>query len=73
MALGLSEIGQGVQPGHTVISFGVADVAALRKTYEDAGVLFDGPTLEIPRVSKMASFKDPDGNRLVLYQRLGNS
>ena len=31
---------------------------------------FDGPTQEIPEMVKLATFYDPDGNKLMLYQDL---
>ncbi|MCH7849940.1 MAG: VOC family protein, partial [Planctomycetes bacterium] len=39
---------------------------------ERRGVRFDGPTEEIPGIVKLASLFDPDNNRLMLYESLGD-
>jgi hypothetical protein len=36
-------------------------------------VRFDGPTREYPGMVKLATFFDPDGNTLMLYESLGQS
>ncbi len=33
---------------------------------ESRDVVFDGPTIEVPGVVRLADFKDPDGNRIRL-------
>jgi catechol 2,3-dioxygenase-like lactoylglutathione lyase family enzyme len=46
----------------------VDDVEAARAELEAKGVEFDGETVETP-VCHMATFRDPDGNPLVLHKR----
>ena len=43
---------------------------AARKTLEDANVRFDGETREFGGMVRLATFYDPDGNTLMLYQSL---
>ena len=52
--------------GSTSINISVRDIEAARLALEQRGVIFDGPTLEIPGVVRLADFSDPDGNRLRL-------
>lgn len=58
------------QPGNAVPVFGTPDIATARKSLEDAGVKFDGPTETIPEMVSTATFYDPDGNALMLAQDL---
>jgi len=46
----------------------VDDVEAARAELEGKGVEFDGETVDTS-VCHMATFRDPDGNRLVLHKR----
>jgi catechol 2,3-dioxygenase-like lactoylglutathione lyase family enzyme len=46
----------------------VDDVAAVRQELESTGVEFVGETVDTG-VCHMATFKDPDGNELVLHRR----
>jgi CreA protein len=48
----------------------VDDIDRERKRLESAGVKFDGKTEEIPGMVKLATFRDPSGNRLQLCQVL---
>jgi catechol 2,3-dioxygenase-like lactoylglutathione lyase family enzyme len=48
--------------GGTTPVFGVVDIAAARAELEGKGVRFDGETVEIPGMVKLATFFDPDGN-----------
>lgn len=68
--VGLSEVekprvGAGATP-----TFGVKDLDAARKQLEAKDVRFDGPTQTIPDMVKLATFYDPDGNTLMLFQSL---
>ena len=68
--IGLSQVekrGVGAGP---VPTFGVKDIALARKQLEGKKVKFDGPTQEIPGMVKLATFFDPDGNALMLFQDL---
>lgn len=48
--------------GGTTPVFGVSDIAQARAELEGKGVRFDGDTVEIPGMVKLATFFDPDGN-----------
>ena len=63
-----SSIGQqfGVSPAGLALR--VHDVDAVRAELESKGVVFDGDTVETG-VCRMAFFKDPDGNALLLHRR----
>lgn len=47
------------------------DIDSSRKQLEDKDVRFDGDTMEIPGMVKLATFYDPDGNKMMLFQTLG--
>jgi catechol 2,3-dioxygenase-like lactoylglutathione lyase family enzyme len=55
-------------PASSSIALRVPDVAVARVTLEEAGVEFDGETLDTG-VCHMAFFADPDGNSLLLHRR----
>jgi catechol 2,3-dioxygenase-like lactoylglutathione lyase family enzyme len=63
-----SSIGQPFAPSTAGIAIRVPDVAAARAALEAQGVQFDGETRDTG-VCHMASFKDPDGNALMLHRR----
>ncbi|MCB9846088.1 MAG: VOC family protein [Phycisphaeraceae bacterium] len=69
MNIGFSEV-EDVQTGGPVPTFGVADIDAARKRLESQGVRFDGDTVTIPGMVKLATFFDPDGNALMFVQSL---
>ncbi len=58
--------------GGTTPVFGVKDIAAARKELEEKAVRFDGETVEIPGMVKLATFFDPDGNSYMLAESLGS-
>ena len=62
----------GKEPGATVV-LDVKDIERERKRLESAGVKFEGRTEEIPGIVRLATFRDPDGNRLQLAQALMRS
>lgn len=62
----------GKEPGATVV-LQVPDIERERKRLESRGVSFEGETEEIPGVVKLATFRDPSGNRLQLCQVLMHS
>jgi len=62
----------GEEPGATVV-LQVPDIDRERKRLESRGVAFEGKTEEIPGVVKLATFRDPSGNRLQLCQVLMHS
>lgn len=55
--------------GATVV-LRVADVDKARKELSQKGVKFEGDLEEIPGVVRIATFRDPSGNRLQLCQVL---
>jgi predicted enzyme related to lactoylglutathione lyase len=59
----------GKEPGATVV-LDVTDIECERKRLESAGVKFEGKTEEIPGIVRLATFRDPAGNRLQLAQAL---
>jgi catechol 2,3-dioxygenase-like lactoylglutathione lyase family enzyme len=63
-----SSIGQQFAPSPAGLALRVDDVDAARTELEAKGVQFEGDTVET-RVCRMAFFKDPDGNALLLHRR----
>ena len=70
VAVGLSQVEKPAVQGGATLTFGVSDIDAARARLESAGVSFDGDTMTIPDMVKLATFYDPDGNKLMLYQDL---
>jgi predicted enzyme related to lactoylglutathione lyase len=60
----------GGQRGGATLTLGVLDLDAELSRLEELGVCLDGPVTTIPGMIKMASFRDPDGNPLMLCQVL---
>jgi catechol 2,3-dioxygenase-like lactoylglutathione lyase family enzyme len=63
-----SSIGQEFAPSPAGIALRVDDVDETRAELEAKGVQFEGETL-VTEVCRMAFFKDPDGNVLILHRR----
>jgi catechol 2,3-dioxygenase-like lactoylglutathione lyase family enzyme len=63
-----TSIGQAFAPSPAGMALRVPDVDAARAELEAQGVEFDGDTIETS-VCRMAFFKDPDGNSLLLHRR----
>ena len=63
-----SSIGQAFAPSPAGVALRVADVDAARAELEEKGIVFDGDTVQT-KVCRMAFFKDPDGNALLLHRR----
>jgi predicted enzyme related to lactoylglutathione lyase len=59
----------GKEPGATVV-LDVSDIERERRRLESAGVKFEGKTEEIAGIVRIATFRDPYGNRLQLAQAL---
>ena len=73
VVIGLSGLPEGEKhpgAGAVHITFGVQDVDSARAHLESKGVEFTGPTNELPGMVRLAEFKDPDGNVLLLAQNL---
>ena len=68
--LGLSQVERPEVKGGATLTFGVQDIDAARRLLEEKGVRFDGPTQTIQDMVKLATFYDPDGHKLMLYQDL---
>ncbi len=63
-----ASIGQEFSPSAAGLALRVPDVGATRAELEAKGVIFEGATIDTG-VCHMASFKDPDGNALMLHRR----
>ena len=63
-----SSVGQPFAPSPAGMALRVPDVDAARAELEFKGVEFDGETVQTS-VCRMAFFKDPDGNSLILHRR----
>jgi predicted enzyme related to lactoylglutathione lyase len=68
--VGLGQVENPVVKGGATLVFGVMDIDAARRTLEQRQVRFDGPTHTIEGMVRLATFYDPDGNKLMLYQSL---
>jgi predicted enzyme related to lactoylglutathione lyase len=64
----LEKIGRPFAANPSPVALRVADVAEARARLEEAGVEFEGDTID-SGVCHMAFFRDPDGNALMLHQR----
>jgi len=60
-----------VRDGATLV-FGTKDIEAARMEFEAKGVRFDGPTITIDGMVKLATFFDPDGNKFMFSQSLSH-
>jgi catechol 2,3-dioxygenase-like lactoylglutathione lyase family enzyme len=68
--VGLSEVEEAGGRGGATLTFGVRDLDAARRRLEEGDVRFDGETRTIEGMVRLATFFDPDGNALMLYQDL---
>jgi len=62
-----------VKVGNTMPVFGVDDCDNSRRALEKSGVKFDGDTIEVEGMVKVAGFFDPDGNGLMIAEDLSKS
>ena len=69
--VGLSQV-ESLKPGGPTPTFGVTDIDQARSQLEGKGVRFDGDTIDIPQMVKLATFFDPDGNSLMFFQSLSD-
>ena len=67
--VGLSQV-ESAKPGGPTPTWGVSDIESARSILESQGVKFDGETMVIPEMVKLATFYDPDGNSLMLAESL---
>ncbi|MEM7502704.1 MAG: VOC family protein [Pseudomonadota bacterium] len=70
IGLGVNEEVNG--SGGTTPVFGVKNIVEARAELEGKGVRFDGDTVEIPGMVKLATFFDPDGNSYMLAESLAS-
>lgn len=69
--VGLGQVERKKQEGgNATLVWGVQNIDAARKELESLKVRFDGPTRTYDGMVKLATFYDPDGNTLMLYQSL---
>ena len=68
--VGLSQVEDLKVEGGATLTFGVTDIDRTRTALEARDVRFDGDTMTIPDMVRLATFYDPDGNKLMLYQDL---
>lgn len=69
VTLGLGDA-EAVSTGSTMPVFGVEDFDESRSALENAGVEFDGDTIEVEGMVKVAAFFDPDGNGIMIAEDL---
>ena len=69
VTIGLGDA-EDVKGGSTMPVFGVDDFDMSRKALEEAGVQFDGDTIEVEGMVKVAGFFDLDGNGLMIAEDL---
>lgn len=71
VSIGLAQTDEPVDgAGGSTPVLGVDDIDAARAELEAKGVKFEGDTVELPGMVKLATFFDPDGNRYMLAQSL---
>lgn len=70
VAVGLSQVEKPEVKGGATLTFGTKDIDAARAALEAHKVRFDGETITIPDMVRLATFFDPDGNKLMFYQDL---
>jgi len=68
--VGLGEAEKPEVKGGATPVWGVTDIDAARKRLEGLKVKFDGETMTIEGMVRLATFYDPDGNKMMLYQSL---
>jgi catechol 2,3-dioxygenase-like lactoylglutathione lyase family enzyme len=71
--IGIGQAEQVHPEGGATVTFGVTDIVAARAWLEAHDTRFDGETREIEGMVRLATFYDPDGNTLMLAQRLNRA
>jgi len=71
--VGLSQVEKPSVEGGATLTFGVTDLESSRAALESRGVPFDGDSVVYPGMVALATFYDPDGNKLMLAQDLAES
>lgn len=70
VAIGLYKVVSPSGNGGATLTFGVRDLDAERSRLEELGVRFDGPTMTISDLVRIAVFFDLDENRIMFSQPL---
>jgi len=70
VVLGLSQVEKVETGGGATVVLGVVDIDEARAELEAKQVRFDGETMTIPDMVRLATFFDPDGNTFMLAQDL---
>lgn len=73
VTIGLSQVESPQVRGGATLTFGVIDIADARTQLEAQGVAFDGDTIVYPGLVSLATFYDPDGNKLMLYRDMSEA
>lgn len=71
--VGLGQVEEPQTSGGATLTWGVVDIDTARTRLEGQSVRFDGETMTIPDMVRLATFFDPDGNRHMLYQDLAGA
>ena len=69
-SIGLNRMAQGDDVKGATVVLKVNDLEESRRHFKKHGVEFEGEVQEIPGVVRIATFRDPFGNRLQLVQNL---
>ena len=69
-SIGLNQLREGDEERGATVVLRVDDLARMQKELSSKGVKFEGDVHEVPGVVRIATFRDPDGNRLQLCQVL---
>lgn len=70
VTIGISQVDDPQVRGGATLVFGVTDIDAARRDVESKNVRFDGDTMTIEGMVKLATFFDADGNKLMFSQSL---
>jgi len=70
VTVGLAQVETVHPKGGATLTWGVVDCDAARSQLEALDVRFDGETMTVPEMVKLATFFDPDGNTHMLAQDL---
>ena len=69
-SIGLNAMREGDDERGATVVLRVDDLARAQKELKAKGVKFEGEVHEVPGVVRIATFRDPDGNRLQICQVL---
>lgn len=69
-SIGLNQLREGDDERGATVVLRVDDLARVQQELSAKGVKFEGEIHEVPGVVRLATFRDPSGNRLQLMQVL---